>query len=147
MGGRISEQPQQPNPIRMSQQAQTPEQQPQLVEQQAQMLDAYQKEMRLYQKFVEGVEQAAIPIAKEIVLKLLRQMQQGRYGIKVDTSPMAPTVRMIRRIEALELDKQLIEGGRPGISRKKLIEITDVQDKEEIIKEEVPMLPAAQGAR
>jgi len=70
-------------------------------------------------------------------------MQQGRYGIKVDISPMAPTTRMMRRLEALELDKQLIEGGRPGISRKKLIEISDVQDKEEIIAEEVPVQGAA----
>lgn len=129
-GGRIPEQPKPPNPIRIRNAP---------VEQQAQMLDAFQEEMALFQQFVEQVEQAAIPIAKDIVLKLLRQMQQGRYGIKVDTSPMAPTVRIMRRLEALELDRQLIEGGRPGISRKKLIEITDVQDKEEIIAEEVPV--------
>ena len=86
---------------------------------------------------------AARPIAKDIILKLLKKMQQGRYGIKVDTSPMAPTIRMMRRLEALELDKQLIEGGRQGISRKKLIEISDVQDKEEIIAEEVPVQGAA----
>ena len=136
-GGQIPQQPQTPNPIRMA------SAEPEL---QAQMLDKFREQMALYQQFVEQVEQAAIPIAKEIVLKLLRQMQQGRYGIKVDTSPMAPTVRMMRRLETLELDKQLIEGGRQGISRKKLIEITDVQDKDELIKEEVPVLPAARSA-
>ena len=133
-GGRIPQQPKPPNPIRARNAT---------VEMQAQMLDAFQEEMALYQQFVEQVEQAAIPIAKDIILKLLKKMQQGRYGIKVDTSPMAPTIRMMRRLEALELDKQLIEGGRPGISRKKLIEISDVQDKEEIIAEEVPVQGAA----
>ena len=133
-GGQIPQRPQPPNPIRMSQAP---------PEQQAQMLDAFREELALFRQFVEQVEQAAIPIAKDIVLKLLRQMQQGRYGIKVDTSPMAPTVRIMRRLEALELDRQLIEGGRQGISRKKLIEITDVQDKEEIIAEEVPVQGAA----
>ncbi len=136
-GGKIPKPPKQPNPIRIRNAP---------PEQQAQMLDVFQEEMELFKQFVEQVEQAAIPIAKEIVLTLLKQMQQGRYGIKVDTSPMAPTMRMMRRLEALELDKQLIEGGRQGISRKKLIEITDVQDKEEIIAEEVPALPAAKGA-
>ena len=130
MGKEIPSQPQSPNPIRMSQAP---------PEQQAQMLDAFQEEMAIFQQFVEQVEQAAIPIAKDIILKLLRQMQRGRYGIKVDTSPMAPTMRMMRRLEALELDKQLIEGNRQGISRKKLIEISDVQDAEEIIAEEVPV--------
>lgn len=129
-GGRIPQQPKPLNPIRIRQAP---------PEQQAQMLDAFQEEMVLFEQFVEQVEQAAIPIAKDIVLKLLRKMQQGRYGIKVDTSPMAPTLRMARRLEALELDRQLIEGGRQGISRKKLIEISDVQDSEEIIAEEVQM--------
>ena len=40
-------------------------------------------------------------------------------------------------IKSLELDEQLLRGNRPGISRKKLIEISDVQDAEEIA-EEVP---------
>ena len=136
-GATIMKQPQPPNPIRMSQAP---------PEQQAQMLDKFQEDMALFQEFIEQVEQAAIPIAKDIVLKLLRKMQQGRYGIKVDTSPMAPTVRVMRRLEVLELDKQLIEGGRQGISRKKLIEIADVPDKEEIIAEEVPVQPQVQGA-
>lgn len=133
-GGTIPTQPQPPNPIRMRNAP---------PEQQAQMLDIFQEEMGLYQQFIEQVEQAAIPIAKEIIMKLLRKMRQGRYGIKVDTSPMAPTMRMMKRLEALELDRQLIEGGRAGISRKKLIEISDVADKEEIIREEVPALGAA----
>lgn len=136
-GGKIPEPPKQPNPIRVRNAP---------PEQQAQMLDAFQEDMALFQQFVERVEQAAVPIAKDIILTLLRKMQQGRYGIKVDTSPMAPTVRIMRQLETLELDKRLIEGGRPGISRKKLIEISDVQDKEEIIAEEVPALPAAKGA-
>lgn len=133
-GASIPEPPEPLNPIRMSQSP------PEI---QAQMLDAFQKHMKDFQQFIEQVEQAAIPIAKDIILKLLRQMQQGRYGIKVDTSPMAPTIRMARRLEALELDRQLIEGGRQGISRKKLIEITDVPDKEEIINEEIPIQGAA----
>lgn len=129
-GGRIPQQPKPPNPIRMRN---IP------VEQQAQVLDDFQERMEIFKRFVEQVEQAAIPIAKEIILKLLRQMQQGRYGIKVDTSPMAPTMRTMRRLEVLELDEQLLRGNRPGISRKKLIEISDIPDKEEIIREEVPV--------
>ncbi len=133
-GKTIPQRPEPPNPIRMSNAP------PEL---QAQMLDAFQKQMAIFQQFIEKVEQAAKPIAKDIVLKLLRKMQQGRYGIKVDTSPMAPTLRMASRLESLELDDQLLRGGRQGISRKKLIEISDIKDKEEIIAEEVPVQGAA----
>ena len=133
-GAAIPQRPQPPNPIRLSSAP------PELA---AQMLDNFQEKMAIFQQFIEQVEQAAIPIAKDIVLKLLRKMQQGRYGIKVDTSPMAPTLRIARRLEALELDEQLLRGNRQGISRKKLIEISDIQDQEEIIAEEVPIQGAA----
>ena len=133
-GGKIPEEPKKPNPIRMSNSP---------AELQAQMLDKYLEEIAIFKSFVEQVEREAVPIAKDITLKLLRQMQQGRYGVKVDTSPMAPTVRAIRRLESLALDRQLIDGGRQGISRKKLIEISDIPDQEEIIAEELPVQGAA----
>jgi hypothetical protein len=126
-GVNIPEPPKAPNPIRVRNAE---------PEHQAQILDTYQEEAALYKSFVQQVEQTAIPLAQEIMLNLVRNMQSGRYGIEVDTSPMAPTMRMAQRFETLELDRQLLEGGRPGISRKKLIEISDIQDKEEIIAEE-----------
>ncbi len=128
MGGQIPKPPKRPNPIRARNAP------PEL---QAQMLDAYEEDVETFGQFITQVEQAAIPIAKDIILDLLRKMQQGRYGAKVDTSPMAPTVRMARRFETLELDARLIEGGRPGISRRRLIEDSDIQNKEEVIAEEV----------
>ncbi len=132
-GTQIPQQPQPPNPIRMS--TAPPEMQ-------AQMLDKFKENMITYQQFVEQVEQAAIPIAKDIVLKLLKQTQQGRYGIKVDTSPMAPTLRIAQRLETLELHKSLVESGQPGISRTKLIEASDVPDKDAVIAD----VPQVQGA-
>lgn len=132
-GATIPEPPQQPNPIRARNA-------PPLI--QAEMLDKFQAEVAQFEKFVEQVEQAAIPIAKQIILKLLRQMQQGRYGTKVDTSPMAPTLRMVRSLEVRELHKSLIDGGQPGVSRTQLIKATDVPNKEEIIAE----VPAVAGA-
>lgn len=141
-GKEILSPPQQPNPIRMATAPPV---------QQAEALDLFLKDSQIYQRFVEKVEQKAIPIAKELILRLVKDMQQGRYGTKVDTSPMAPTLRIAQRLESLALDEQLIRGGRPGISRKKLIEISDIPDKEEIAAEEVPVtqkqrIPARQGA-
>ncbi len=135
MGKQIPEQPNQPNPFRMANAE---------PEMQAQMLDAFIKETEIYGRFVAQVEEMAVPIAKNIILKLLRQMQSGRYGIKVDTSPMAPTIRMVKRLEILELDEQLIKGARPGISRTKMIEASDVNDKEAVIAD-VPPVPVAGG--
>lgn len=133
-GGNIPPQPNQPNPIRARNAP---------PEQQAAMLDAFQDAVDIFARFNQQVRQAAVPIAIDIMLKMVRKMQSGRYGIKVDTSPMAPTMRMAKRLETLQLDSQLIEGGRQGISRKKLIEISDIPDKEEIMNEEVAAQPAA----
>ena len=132
-GAVIPEKPEAPNQIRM---ANAP---PEL---QAQMLESFTAETKTFRKFIEQVEQAAIPIAKDIILKLLRQMQQGRYGIKVDTSPHAPTLRMVRSLELQTLHKSLIESGQPGVSRNQLIDATDAPNKEEIKAE----VPAEQGA-
>lgn len=132
-GGTIPTQPPIINPIRIRNAE---------PEMQAEMIDKFQDETALYEQFISQVEQAAIPIAKQIILELLRNMQQGRYGIKVDTSPMAPTIRMARSIEIRELHRSLIEGGHPGVSRKQLVEATDVPNKEEIIAE-VPQVVGA----
>ncbi len=132
-GATIPQQPQQPNPIRIRNAP------PEI---QAQILDTFQEEVNLFQQFVEQVEQAAIPIAKDIILKLLRKMQQGRYGIKVDTSPMAPTMRMVRSLELQELHRSLIESGQPGVAREQLVEATDAPNKDEIIEN----VPVVQGA-
>jgi hypothetical protein len=129
-GAQIPQQPEEPNPIRAREAP---------VSMQAEILDAFQAEMNAFREFVEGVEAAATPIARDIMLNLIRQMQTGRYGIKVDTSPMAPTMRMIRNVEIRELNAALLEGGQPGISRKQMVEASDVQNKDEIIAD-VPVV-------
>lgn len=135
MGQQIPDQPEPPNPI--TARNATPELQ-------AQLLEGFQTEMAAFQEFVEGVEAAATPIARDIMLRLLRKMQTGRYGIKVDTSPAAPTLRMIRGIEIRELNAALLEGGQPGVSRKQMVEATDVQNKDEIIAD-VPQVAQRVG--
>lgn len=124
LGVQLPETPEPPNPVRIRTAP------PAL---QAEMLDAYQREMKMYGQFAEQVEQAAVPIAHQLVIRLLRKMQIGRYDTKAVLAPMSPTMRTARRIETLELDKQLIEGGRIGISREMLIEQSDIQDKEKAI--------------
>jgi hypothetical protein len=136
-GQEIPTPPQAPNPIRMANAA---------PEFQARTLEVFQAESESYTSFVNQVEAMAKPIAQEIILKLLRGMQQGRYGVKVDTSPMAPTMRFARNLEVMTLDRQLIEGGRQGVSREHLIEASDVPNKEEIIAETPVANAAAQGA-
>lgn len=122
-GGRILEQPQPLNPIRMSN---TP------AEQQAQMLDVFQKENALFQRFIGQVEAMARPIAEEILLNLIHNMKSGKYSTKVTTSPMAETMRAIKAIEIFELQKVLRESGDVGLDGEDLIEATDVPNKEQL---------------
>lgn len=122
-GGSIPQQPQPPNPIRMSQA---------LPELQAQMLDTFQEDMALYQQFVGQVEQAAKPIAEQILISLIHHMKSGKYSTKVITSPMSETMRAIKALETFELQKLLIESADVGLDGDDLIEVTDVPNKEKL---------------
>ena len=122
-GKQIPSQPQSPNPIRMSQA---------LPELQAQMLDVFQQEMAIFQQFVEKVEQAAKPIAEEILISLIHNMKSGKYSTKVITSPMSETMRAIKALETFELQKLLIESADVGLDGDDLIEVTDVPNKEKL---------------
>lgn len=123
MGGKILSQPQPPNPIRIRNAP---------VEQQAQMLDVFQKDMALFKQFVEGVEQAAIPLAEEILIGLIHSMKSGKYNTKVTLSPMSETMRAIKATEVFELQKLLIDSGDVGLDGGDLIEATDVPNKEKL---------------
>lgn len=122
-GATIPQKPQQPNPIRMSQAPPG---------QQAEVLDVFQKEMALFEQFVEQVEQAAIPIAEEILINLIRSMKTGKYNTKVTLSPMAETMRAIKAVEVFELQKLLIESKDVGLDGEDLIEATDVPNKDKL---------------
>lgn len=123
MGRQIPPQPKPLNPIRMSQAP------PEL---QAQMLDKYQEEMAQYQQFIEQVEQAAKPIAENILIGLIHTMKAGTYSTKVTISPMSETMRAIKASEVFELQKLLIEAGDVGLDGEDLIDATDVPNKEQL---------------
>jgi hypothetical protein len=120
-GRKIPGPPQPPNPIRLRNA-------PPAI--QAEIIDVFQKEQKIYAEFAERVEQAAIPIAQQLTLKLIRNKQIGRYGTKVDLTPYSSTMRFAQRMEAIELDQQLLTGGRPGLSRDMLIELSDLPNKD-----------------
>lgn len=122
-GGTIPERPQPPNPIRMS------NTKPEL---QAQMLDKFQERMAFFQQFIEQVEQAAIPIAEEILIDLIHSMKSGKYNTKVTISPMSETMRLIKSFEVFELQKLLRESDDVGLDGEDLIDVTDVPNKEQL---------------
>ena len=122
-GGQIPQQPQPPNPIRARNAS------PEL---QAQMLDKFREEMAIFESFVEQVEQAAKPIAEEILINLIHSMKAGKYSTKVTISPMAETMRAIKAIETFELQKLLIESQDVGLDGEDLIDATDVANKEKL---------------
>lgn len=122
-GEEIPQQPEPPNPISMSQAP------PEI---QAQMLELYQKEMSLFEQFVGQVEQAAKPIAEEIMLKLIHSTKAGKYSTKVTSSPMSETMRAIKALEVFELQKVLIESQDIGLDGDDLIDATDVPNKEKL---------------
>jgi len=122
-GKQIPSPPEPPNQIRMR--TASPEQQ-------TQTLEAFQKEVAVYQKFVDQVEQAAIPIAEEILIGLIHSMKSGKYNTKVVTSPMGETMRAIKAAETFELQEILMKSNDVGLDGGDLIEATDVPNKEQL---------------
>jgi len=95
----------------------------------------YLKEMQLFQQLSLKLDELARPIAEGMLLDEIRNMRKGRYNTKVTTSPQAPSFRIAKAAELFELNKVLLENQQAPISRRLLIEATDVSNKEEIIEE------------
>jgi len=99
---------------------------------QAQMLDKFQDDAALYEQFVNQVEQAAIPIAQDILIQLIHQMKIGKYNTKITVSPMAETMRLIKAEQTFELQRILLESGDVGLDADDLIEATDAPNKDKL---------------
>ena len=123
LGGRIPPQPKEPNPIRVRNAPR---------ELQAQMLDKFQEEMAQFQQFVEQVESAAIPIARDILIGMIHQMNIGKYNTKITMSPMAETMRTIKALQIFEAQKLLLESGDVGLDGEDLIDALDVPNTEKL---------------
>lgn len=93
----------------------------------------FEEDMALFRQLIEAIDREALPIAQARMLDEIRGMQRGRYGIKVDISPSSPTRRMAKMKEAFLVNSALIEGNQPGLTRKQLLDTTDIDNKEEAI--------------
>ena len=122
-GGQIPDPPEQPDPV-LARSA-TPEIQ-------SRMLQVFQDEMKVYEEFVNGVEEAAKPIAQDLLLGLIKNMKIGKYNTTMTMSPMSETMRAIKAEETFELNKVLLDSGDVGLDGDDLIEATDVPNKEKL---------------
>lgn len=109
------------------------------------MLSTFQEELALFQQVQAQIDELAVPLAQGKLIDEIRNMRKGRYGIKIDTSPASATQRFLRQIETFKLNEALLASGQPGVSRKLLVESTDVPNQEEIIAD-VPQQPVAGAA-
>lgn len=102
-------------------------------EQAAVVQAAILKDQALFQEFQARVDQQAVPIAKDMMMKEIKNMQRGRYGIKIDVSPQSATEREKNANKTFILNRALLDGGQPGVGREHLIRGFDVKNAEEII--------------
>ena len=93
----------------------------------------FEQQMEVFNQLVEAIDQEALPIAQARMLDEIKNMQAGRYGIKVDLSPSSPTRRIAKRIELQALTETLAASGQAPLSRKTIIDSWDIDNKEEAI--------------
>lgn len=90
-----------------------------------------QTELETYQEAQQQYDRIVRQLAEELLFEELRNLQKGRYSIKVDSSPQAPTRRMLNAAMLEEFDAR-----RPGIiPAKRIILASDLPDKDEIAEE------------
>ncbi len=131
MGGKILEQPKPLNPIMMRNIPPGPRQ-AQILELQAQALEIFQEAVKNFEQFVNGVESAAIPIARDILIGMIHQMNIGKYNTKITMSPMAETMRIVKASQIFEAQKLLRESGDVGLDGDDLIDALDVPNTEKL---------------
>jgi hypothetical protein len=123
LGGTIPQPPSQPNPIR------TRTASPKI---QAEILEKFQERAAIYAQFVQEVEQKAKPIARDILIEMIHQMNIGKYNTKITMSPMAETMRTIKANQIFEAQRVLIESGDVGLDGEDLIDALDVPNTEQL---------------
>lgn len=97
-------------------------------------MNQYQQEVEVFSQLMAQIDEAARPIAEQLLFEELKNIKKGKYNTKVTLSPMAPTFRIAKMAELLEINKTLREGGEYGIDRESLIEASDIDNKEEVIE-------------
>ena len=99
------------------------------------IMQEYQRQAAEFQDLTSKIDDQARPIAINLILDEIKNLDKGRYRLKVSLGPSADTVKILRAIETLELHKTLVESNLQGLSRKALIEAVDPHNKEELIAE------------
>lgn len=99
----------------------------------------FQRQMMVFNKMNQGIEALARPIAEEMLMAEIKNLRKGRYTTKVTLSPYAPTMRLAEQAEYRELNQELIASNYPPLSRKRLIQASDIKDKDEILQEDEAM--------
>ena len=98
-------------------------------------MNEHQQIMEVYQRLMAQIDEVARPIAEQLLFAEMKNLQKGRYGIKISLAPMAETMKTIKALEKFELNKVLIESGHQPLSRKTLIQAVDPSDMEAILAE------------
>ena len=126
-----------------------PPQEPMITDPEAQAgeLAQYQQQVEEYTKFTQTVDELARPIAEAMLMDEIHHLRKGRYSTKVTLSPYAPTLRMAKTAELFELNEVLLKNQQVPVSRKLLVEATDVDNKEEIIEDGERQMAQMAGAK
>jgi len=112
---------------------------PQQFQQTDEVMPEMQQEIASFKKLTEAIDELARPIAEDMLMEEIKNLRKGRYTTKVALSPYSLTSRMGEQTENTELNKALIESGHAPLSRKQLIESSDVKNKTEILAEDEAM--------
>ena len=87
-----------------------------------------------FEKIQGIIDSIAEPIADRLLITELESIETGEYSTKVVTSPYSATNRMANLSEVLALNEALKANGQEPVPRDILIDATDIERKEEIIK-------------
>ena len=111
-------------------------------EDQARVQAKMMEEKQVFEQQAKQYQQAVEAEVRAEVMRQLRDVKVGRYGIKIDETANSPTVRYGHFLEAMELNKAT--GG--AIPARSLVLLSDLPNKEQLANELMPaQAPPQQG--
>jgi len=87
------------------------------------------------QQVIATIDEIATPMVIAGMVDALRNPINGRYFASVTTSASAPSARYRQFAETVELNDIMIKSGLPPLPPKRIIEASDVPNKEAILEE------------
>lgn len=112
-----------------------PEMNPEALNIDATYAQNYLADIEAVKKSMQIIDKLARPVAMDMLYEEISNLKRGKYNTTVTMSPYSPSMRMAEMEELAGVSEYLLKTGQPPIPGKRILEVTSLSNKDEIIRE------------